>query len=109
MPRGPLDGGATEQFLLKSDKPSSDRLLDDFFATFSKTVVPSGVWMGGVRAQRPWWDFHWGGTFALIKIKKNIYDKSSEIRTAVFNRISDAALIKFYDFLMRHLFESGAY
>ena len=43
MPWTPLEVGVTEQFLLKSDEPSSNRFVDDFFATFSKTVIPSGV------------------------------------------------------------------
>ena len=43
VPWEPLEGGATEQFLLKSDKPSSNRFVDGFFATFLKTVIPSGV------------------------------------------------------------------
>ena len=34
VPWAPLEGGATEKFPLKSDKPSSDRFVDDFFATF---------------------------------------------------------------------------
>ena len=39
------EGGATEHFPIKSDKPSSNRFVDDFFATFQKTIIPSGVWM----------------------------------------------------------------
>ena len=50
-------------------------------------------------AQRFWRHFHRGGNFALIKMKKK-YDKSSEIRATVFNPISVAAFIKFYDFFM---------
>ena len=42
-----------------------------------------------------------GGGAALLLGRRFGSDKSSEIRTTVFNRISAAALIKFYDFLMR--------
>ena len=62
---------------------------------------------GGREVQHPWQHFHWGGNFVHIKMTKK-YDKSSEIRITVFNRISAVALIKFYDFLMRRLFQSGA-
>ena len=44
-------------------------------------------------AQRHWRHFHWGGNFAIIKMKKK-NSKSSEIQTTVFNRINAAALIR---------------
>ena len=49
------------------------------------------------------------GAATLLLLKRKKYDKSSEMRATIFNQISAAALIKFYDFLMRCLFERGAY
>ena len=64
VPWAPPEGGATKQFLLKADKPSSNRFVDDFFATFKKSC--HSQWHMNVRGGS-------GGAMPLAAHPKNIY------------------------------------